>query len=222
MRERARREHAEAERLEREAARRAAERKRLIEEEIHIASISAFMKTVNREASTHTREELLEMSVEGLQVEQAEKEARAAKRAEDSHFKREQALDFLTKAIRGNEAHKLYSWIEARLQEDGSYAAQQEARMMERAKKLHEDTLVVKERLARMQSYIFEFEEMVSQKRAQEHASAMVSEASCLVCMCVVSAAAFCCLFVVRGCILLRPLSLESSGLLRSVSNSDH
>ena len=190
VRERARREQAEAERLEREAARRAAERKRLIEEEIHIASVTAYLKSVNREASTYTREELLELTVEGLQVEQAEKEAKSAKRAEDSHFKREQELDFLTQAVRGQEAEKLESWIEARLQEDGSYAAEQEARMMERAKKLHEDTLVVKERLARMQSYIFEFEEMVSQKRADEHAREMVSIAR--ICVCVLYAALFC------------------------------
>ncbi len=174
-RERERRAVAEAERLEREQQRRLAERKRLIEEEIHIASVTAYLKSVSRDASSFTREELLEMTVESLQHEQAEKEARSAKRAQESHFKREQELDFFTQALRGKEAEKLQSWIDARLQEDGKYAEQQELSMVERAKKLHADTIVVKERLARMESYIMNFEELVSEKRAAEHEAALVS-----------------------------------------------
>jgi hypothetical protein len=208
-RERTRREAAELVRLQSDKLRREAERKRLIEEEIHIASVSAFLKTLGQDPASKTREQLLEMTTDSLQREQDEKESKKAEKAESAHFKREQELSFLTRALREKEQDTIASWIDARLEDDGKYATEQQARVVERAEKLHQGTLRVKARLERMMTHLDSFEVSVTAKRAEEHALALVSHLCAATSVC-----------VLRWYFV--SLSLESSGVPRSVGTSDH
>lgn len=172
-----RRAQAEAARVEAVKARRDAERRRAIEDEIHIASVSATLKEMGQDPTSKSREELLKLTTEGLEAEAAEKEAKAAKAAENKHFKKEQELSFLTRALREQEQDALAAWIDARLQADGEYATAQQAAVKERARKLHAETLRVKQRLERMMQHLDGFEATILAKREEEHALALVRAA---------------------------------------------
>ena len=164
----------EAARVAADELRRKNEKIKKLEEEMHIDAVSAALVEAGQDPKSKTHQELLELTVEQVEAEAQRKLVKSMQAAEKRREKRRLEQGFLVRAMREREQDELDAWVAAHMSVDSAYAEKQQELMRLRAEKLHEQTQVVKRRLARMMPFLGGFEDSIFQQRKEAHAAELV------------------------------------------------
>ncbi|CAE7725585.1 eif3a [Symbiodinium sp. KB8] len=164
----------EAARVAADELRRKNEKIKKLEEEMHIDAVSAALVEAGQDPKSKTHQELLELTVEQVEAEAQRKLVKSMQAAEKRREKRRLEQGFLVRAMREREQDELDAWVAAHMSVDSAYAEKQQELMRLRAEKLHEQTQLVKRRLARMMPFLGGFEDSIFQQRKEAHAAALV------------------------------------------------